>query len=45
MTKDSWGRTVVEHAVLSGRPSVFRAMFEALRNEIRDDEVRTIGHA
>lgn len=39
--KDSWGRTAVAHAVLSGRPQVFDAIFEALRAEIRDDEVRS----
>lgn len=38
--KDSWGRTAVAHAVLSGRPQVFDAVLSALREEIRDDEVR-----
>lgn len=38
--KDSWGRTAVAHAVLSGRPQVFDAVINALREEIRDDEVR-----
>ncbi|CAM9229219.1 unnamed protein product [Sphacelaria rigidula] len=37
--KDSWGRTAVAHAVLSGRPQVFDAVINALREEIRDDEV------
>lgn len=37
--KDSWGRTVVAHAVLSGRPQVFDAVFSALREEVRDEEV------
>lgn len=37
--KDSWGRTAVAHAVLSGRPQVFDTVLHALREEIRDDEV------
>lgn len=39
VARDSWGRTAVDHAVLSGRPQVFDAVFDALREEIRDDEV------
>lgn len=44
-SKDSWGRTVVAHAVLSGRPQVFDAVFDALRQEIRDAEVIRPTHA
>lgn len=41
IAKDSWGRTAVAHAVLSRRPQVFDAVLHALREEIRDDEVRS----
>lgn len=41
--KDSWGRTVVAHAVLSGRSQVFDAVFEALKEEVRDSEVGHLG--
>lgn len=40
--EDSWGRTAVAHAVLSGRPQVFDTVLHALREEIRDDEVRIV---
>lgn len=37
--KDSWGRTVVAHAVLSERSQVFDVIFDTLREQIRDVEV------
>lgn len=37
--KDSWGRTILTHAVLSGCVEVFDAAFFALREEILDYEV------
>lgn len=39
MAKDSWGRTILTHAVLSGRVEVFDAAFYALREEVLDYEV------
>lgn len=39
--KDYWGRTVLTHAVLSGRVQVFDAAFNAMREHILDSEVRT----
>lgn len=38
--KDSWGRTILTHAVLSGRLQVFDAAFNAMREHILDSEVR-----
>lgn len=40
--KDSWGRTVLAHAVLSGRSQVFDVIFDTLREQIRDVEVMTL---
>lgn len=36
---DSWGRSIFGHAVLTGRPKVFDAVFFAAREHILDDEV------
>ena len=40
--KDSWGRTILTHAVLSGRGQVFDAAFNAMREHILDSEVGPI---
>ena len=36
---DAWGRSLLTHAVLSGRVAVFDAVFYAAREKILDDEV------
>lgn len=38
--KDSWGRTVLTYAVLSGYTEVFEVAFHAIRGQILDYEVR-----
>lgn len=38
--KDSWGRTVLTHAVISGHTKVFETAFYAMRGQIYDYEVR-----
>ena len=37
--KDSWGRSLLTHAVLSGHVQVFDAAFNAMRENILDPEV------
>lgn len=38
--KDSWGRTLASHGILSGNPQVFEVTMSALRAEVLDEEVR-----
>lgn len=38
--KDSWGRTLVSHGILSGNPQVFEVTMSALRVDVLDEEVR-----
>lgn len=41
MAKDSWGRTLVSHGILSTSPQVFEVSMAALRADVLDEEVRT----
>ena len=37
--RDSWNRSIFEHAVVSGRHVVFDAVFDAIRMDVYDEEV------
>eukprot|EP00903_Cladosiphon_okamuranus_P017019 g15686.t1 len=39
MAKDSWGRTLASHGILSGNPQVFEVTMSALRADVLDEEV------
>lgn len=39
--KDSWGRTLISHGILSGNPQVFEVAVEAVRADVLDEEVKT----
>ncbi|CAM9387717.1 unnamed protein product [Ascophyllum nodosum] len=36
-TRDAWGRSIVEHAIASGRRQVFERVFDAIREDIYDE--------
>lgn len=38
--KDSWGRTLISHGILSGSPQVFEEAFVGVRNDVLDEAVR-----
>lgn len=38
--RDSWNRSIFEHAIVSGRHVVFDAVFDAIRIDVYDEEVR-----
>ena len=40
MAKDSWGRTLASHGILSANPQVFEVTMSALRADVLDEEVR-----
>lgn len=40
--RDSWDRTIFEHAIVSGRQVVFDAVFDAIRMDVYDEEVRAV---
>lgn len=42
--KDSWGRTLVSHGILSTSPQVFEVCMAALRADVLDEEVRIVCH-
>lgn len=37
---DLWGRSVLTHAVLSGNGQMFEAVLGAVRDVVKDEEVR-----
>lgn len=37
--KDSWGRTLASHGILSASPQVFEVSMAALRADVLDEEV------
>lgn len=39
--KDSWGRTLISHGILSGSPQVFEEAFVGVRNDVLDEVVRS----
>lgn len=39
IAKDSWGKTLISHAILSGSPCVFDVAFAAVRDDILDEVV------
>lgn len=41
--RDCWDRSIIEHAIVSGRHAIFDAVFEIIRRDVYDEEVRTGG--
>lgn len=39
--RDGWHRSIIEHAILSGRRQTFETVFEAMRRDILDEKVST----
>eukprot|EP00903_Cladosiphon_okamuranus_P016948 g15623.t1 len=39
LARDSWGRSALEHALTSGRSQVFEVVYDAIREDIYDDEL------
>ena len=39
MARDGWHRSIIEHAIMSGRTQIFEAVFDALRRDIHDEKV------
>lgn len=40
LARDAWERSTLEHALTCGRSQVFEVVYEAIRDDIYDDEVR-----
>eukprot|EP00752_Nemacystus_decipiens_P002652 g2481.t1 len=40
--RDSWGRTLVSHGILSGNPHVFEVTMSALRKDLLDEDVQDL---
>lgn len=39
---DSWGRSIIAHAILSGSKQIFEAAFHSIRQLVLAEEVRSI---
>lgn len=39
--RDSWGRTVISHSILSGSPQVFEVALAIVREKVLEEEVGT----
>lgn len=39
--RDAWNRSIIEHAIESGRHVIFEEVFTALREDVYDEEVGT----
>eukprot|EP00903_Cladosiphon_okamuranus_P016953 g15628.t1 len=37
--RDGWHRSIIEHAIMSGRTQIFEAVFDALRKDIHDEKI------
>ena len=37
--RDGWHRSIIEHAIMSGRTQIFEAVFDALRKDVHDEKV------
>ena len=41
--RDCWDRSIIEHSIVSGRHAIFDAVFEIIRQDVYDEEVRSGG--
>ncbi|CAM9237710.1 unnamed protein product [Ectocarpus fasciculatus] len=39
VARDGWHRSIIEHAIMSGRTQIFEAVFDALRRDIHDEKI------
>lgn len=37
--RDGWFRSIIEHAIMSGRTQIFEAVFNAFRRDVHDEKV------
>ncbi|CAN0119966.1 unnamed protein product [Ectocarpus sp. 6 AP-2014] len=37
--RDGWHRSIIEHAIMSGRPQIFEAVFNAFRRDVHDEKI------